>query len=321
MTRRAKVFVSRIIPEAGLGRVRAACDVDVWQDALPPPYDVLKSRVFGVEGILSTLNDQIDDELMDAAGDSLKVISQMSVGVDNIDVVAAHRRGIKVGNTPGVLTDATADIAMALLLAAARRIVEGVEYIQSGHWRTWEPMGLLGGDLSGATLGLIGLGRIGRAVARRARGFEMRLVAHSPSCPAEEAAALGVTLVSLEQVLREADYLSIHVPLKPDTRHMIDRDRLALMKKSAILINTARGAIVDQMALYDAVKNRDIGGAALDVTDPEPIPLNDPLLTLPNVIVVPHIGSASHRTRDKMAAMAAENLLAGLAGHSLPNEV
>jgi lactate dehydrogenase-like 2-hydroxyacid dehydrogenase len=321
MTRRAKVFVSRIIPEAGLGLVRAACDVDIWQDALPPPYEELKAKVFGVDGILSTLNDQIDEELIIAAGTSLKVISQMSVGVDNIDVNAAHRRGIKVGNTPGVLTDATADITLALLLAAARRIVEGVEYIKSGQWRTWEPMGLLGGDLSGATLGIIGLGRIGRAVVRRASGFGMRIIAHSPRCPAEEAAALGVALVSLEQVLREADYLSIHVPLKPDTRHLIDRGRLALMKKSAILINTARGAIVDQRALYEAVKSGQIAGAALDVTDPEPIPLNDPLLTLPNVIVVPHIGSASHRTRDKMAAMAAENLLAGLAGQNLPNEV
>ena len=316
-----KVFVSRIIPDAGLDLVKAACDADIWPETMPPAYEVLTERVRGVEGILCNLNDRIDGALMDAAGPQLKVISQMAVGYDNIDVRAAHERGIPVGNTPGVLTDATADLAFALLLASARRIVESVEYIRAGQWRTWEPKALLGGDLNGATLGLIGLGRIGQAMARRASGFDMRVIAYSPRGKPEEAAKQGVTLVSLEQLLRESDYVSIHVPLNESTRGMIGRETLAMMKPSAILINTARGPIVDQKALFEAVRDGVIGGAGLDVTDPEPIPLDDPILTLPNITVVPHIGSASQRTRDKMARMAAENLLAGVEGQPLPNQV
>jgi glyoxylate reductase len=258
---------------------------------------------------------------MDAAGAQLKVISQMAVGYDNIDVKAAQVRGIAVGNTPGVLTDATADLGLALLLAAARRIVEGVAYIKAGQWRTWEPRALLGGDLSGATLGIVGLGRIGKAVARRASGFDMQILAYSPRCTAEEAGKVKAQLTTLDDLLRNSDYVSIHVPLNPQTRGMINREALAKMKSSAILINTARGPIVDQAALYEAAKNGIIGGAALDVTDPEPMSADDPLLTLPNVIVVPHIGSASQRTRDKMATMAAENLIAGVNGLPLPNAV
>lgn len=321
MTGRPKVFVSRIIPEAGLARIREACDADIWQEIMPPPYDVLTERVRGIDGLLCTLNDRIDGALMDAAGAGLKIISQMAVGYDNIDVAAAAQRGIPVGNTPGVLTDATADLAFALLLAHTRRIVEGVEYIRAGRWRTWEPMALLGGDLSGATLGIIGLGRIGRAVARRASGFDMRLIAYSPTCPPEDAAALSVTLVGWEMLLRESDYVSVHVPLNAQTRHLINREALALMKPTAVLINTARGGVVDQRALYDALVGGVIGGAALDVTDPEPMPPDDPLLRLSNVTIVPHIGSASQRTRDKMARMAADNLLAGVRGEPLPNRV
>lgn len=318
---RPKVFVSRMIPDAGLKLVQEACEASVWPEVMPPPYETLQALVQGVDGLLCTLNDRIDGALMDAAGSQLKVISQMAVGYDNIDVKAAQTRGIAVGNTPGVLTDATADLAFALLLAAARRIVEGVAYIKAGQWRTWEPRALLGGDLSGATLGIIGLGRIGKAVARRASGFDMRIVAYSPRCTAEEAADVKVQLTTLDEVLRQSDYVSIHVPLNAQTRSMINREALAKMKPSAILINTARGPIVDQTALYEAAKNGVIGGAALDVTDPEPMSKDDPLLTLPNVIVVPHIGSASQRTRDKMATMAAENLIAGVNGLPLPNAV
>jgi glyoxylate reductase len=256
-----------------------------------------------------------------ASGDQLKVISQMSVGYDNIDVKAAQSRGIPIGNTPGVLTDATADLAFALLLAAARRIVEGVEYIREGKWRTWEPMALLGGDLSGATLGIIGLGRIGEAVARRAKGFDLRIIAYSPSKNPSDVAQLGVELVSLDTLLQESDYVSLHAPLNVQTRGLINAEALKKMKQSAILINTARGPIVDQQALYEALKSGVIRGAALDVTNPEPMAPDDPLLSLPNVTIVPHIGSASQRTRDKMATMAAENLIAGVYGKLLPNHV
>jgi len=318
---RPTVFVSRIIPEAGLKLIRGACDAEIWPDVMPPPYEVLIEKVKTVEGILTTLNDRIDAPLIASAGTQLKVISQMAVGYDNIDARAAQARGIPVGNTPGVLTDATADLAFALLLASARRIVEGVEYIRNGMWKTWEPKALLGGDLSGATLGIIGLGRIGEAVARRASGFDMRIIAYSPSKNPTDTSKLGIELTSLDTLLAESDYISIHVPLNSQTRGMINAQSLRKMKRTAILINTARGAIVDQQALYEAVKAGAIAGAALDVTNPEPMATDDPLLSLPNVIVVPHIGSASQRTRDKMATMAADNLIAGVYGKPLPNQV
>lgn len=316
-----KVFVTRQIPEAGLARVREVCDMDVWESELPAPYERLLERVRGVEGILCTLTERIDASLIEAAGANLKVISQMAVGYDNIDVRAAHARGIPVGNTPGVLTDATADLAFALLLAAARRLQEGVAYIREGQWVTWQPRHLLGADLNGATLGIVGLGRIGAAVARRARGFDMRILAASRHLTDQEAAAHGATRVDLPTLLRESDFVSLHTPLTPETRHLINRETLKQMKRSAILINTTRGGTVDGAALYEALRDGVIAGAALDVTDPEPIRLDDPLLTLPNCLIVPHIGSATVKTRDKMALMAAENLIAGVTGKPLPNEV
>jgi glyoxylate reductase len=316
-----RVFVSRVIPNAGLNRVLAACDAAVWPEDMPPPYHMLVERVRGVDGLLCMLTDRIDAALMDAAGPQLKVISQMAVGYDNIDAAAARARGIPVGHTPGVLTEATADLTFALLLAAARRIVEAVEYIRAGKWRTWEPKALLGGDLAGATLGIVGLGRIGRAVAKRASGFDLRLLAHSPSCSPQEAAGVNAQLVDFDTLLCESDYVSLHVPLNEQTRRLINADSLAKMKPSAVLVNTARGGVVDQQALYRALKDGVIAGAALDVTDPEPIPLDDPLLTLPNVMIVPHIGSASQRTRDRMALMAADNLIAGVNGQPLPHPV
>ena len=316
-----KVFVSRIIPDAGLKRLQESCEVDLWEEPLPPAYETLLERVRGVDGILCLLTERIDAQLLDAAGPQLKVVSQMAVGYDNIDVNAAAERGIPVGNTPGVLTEATADLTLALLLAAGRRIVEGVRYIQDGKWQTWEPMGLLGADLTGATLGIIGMGRIGAAVAQRAAGFDMKIIAYSPSLTRDQARAAGVEKVDLESLLSDSDFVSLHCPLNDQTRGLIDAETLAQMKPSAILINTARGPIVDQQALYEALKNGVIAAAALDVTDPEPIPLDDPLMTLPNVIIVPHIGSASIRTRDRMAQMAASNLLAGLEGKPLPNAI
>jgi lactate dehydrogenase-like 2-hydroxyacid dehydrogenase len=317
----SKVFVTRRIPAAGLDRVTAACDAGVWEDRLPPAYDILLQRVQGVEGLLTMLSDRVDAALMDAAGPRLKVISQYAVGVDNIDLAAARSRGIRVGHTPGVLTAATADMAFALLLATARRLAEAAAYVRAGQWQTWEPMTLLGADLSGATLGIVGLGRIGTAVARRAAGFELRVIAHDPSATPEHAASVGVALVDLEPLLRESDFVSLHVPLTPATRHLINRDTLRLMKPTAILINTARGPVVDQRALYDALASGVIAAAGLDVTDPEPMPTDDPLLGLPNALIAPHLGSASVLTRERMAVIASDNLLAGLAGQPLRHEV
>lgn len=313
-----RVFVTRIIPDQGLRLIQECCDVDLWTDELPPARDVLIEHARGVDGLLTLLTDRIDGEVMDAAGAQLKVISNHAVGFDNIDVPAATQRGIPVGNTPGILTDATADFAFALLLAAARRVVEGERYVREGKWKTWGPSLLLGPDVHGATLGLIGFGRIGQAMARRARGFDMRVLYHDPSAPPPEP-GLNATAADLETVLSESDFVSLHTPLTPETRGLMNGERLAAMKPTAILINTARGPIVDAEALYEALAEHRIFAAALDVTDPEPIPSDSPLLTLDNLIVAPHIASASVATRQMMSLMAAKNLIAGLMGEPLPN--
>jgi glyoxylate reductase len=315
-----KVFVTRIIPEAGLDMVTGFCDADVWQEELPPPREVILERVQGADGLLALLTDKIDAAVMDAAGPGLKVISNYAVGFDNIDVPEATRRRIPVGNTPDVLTDTTADFTFALLLAAARRIVEADRFTRAGRWRTWGPKLLLGYDIAGATLGIIGLGRIGKAVANRARGFDMRVLYYNPLCQDDadtEPAEAGC--VDLDTLLAEADFISIHTPLTEETYHLADRRAFRLMKPSAIVINTARGPVVDMDALYQALSSGQIAAAALDVTDPEPIPANHPLLSLENVIIAPHIASASVATRGKMATMAAANLIAGLKGERLPN--
>lgn len=314
-----KVFVSRIIPN--IEQIEQRYQAEVWQEETPPPYEILCERVRGVDGLLCMLTDKIDGALMDAAGPNLKVISQMAVGYDNIDVAAARERGIKIGNTPGVLTETTADLAFALLLAAARRLSEGVRYIQNGKWVTWHPTTLLGHDVTGATLGIVGLGRIGEAMAKRAAGFEMKLLAYGPNLTDEEAAEVGAERVTLNELLGRSDFVSLHCPLRPETRHLINPDTLSKMKPSAILINTTRGPVVDQKALYNALVNGVIAGAALDVTDPEPLPAGDPLLKLENVIIVPHVGSATIGTRGKMAQIAIDNLIAGLDGEPLRHEV
>lgn len=315
-----KVFVTRAIPEKGLALIRSACDADIWDAPLPPPRAVLLERVRGVDGILSLLTDKIDATVMDAAGTQLKVISNYAVGYDNIDISEAAARGIAVGNTPGVLTETTADFAFALLLAAARRVVEGDKFVRAGKWKTWGPRLLLGTDVHGATLGLVGFGRIGQAVARRAAGFGMRILYHQRhASPAAD--ALGAEPVDFDTLLRESDFVSLHVPLNDETYHLLDIRAFRLMKNTAVLINTARGGVVDPAALYAALKNGEIAFAALDVTEPEPILPDDPLLTLENIIITPHLGSASHAARDKMAVMAAENLLAGVRGEKLPNAV
>ncbi len=315
-TARPSVFVGRPIPEAGLSLLRPACELRLWPGPLPPAPTELREAVQGCAGILSLLTDRIDAEVMDAAGAGLRVISNFAVGVDNVDVAEASRRGIPVGNTPGVLTETTADLAWALLMAAARRVVEGDRYVHERRWQTWEPQAFLGHDVAGATLGIVGYGRIGQAVARRAQGFAMRVLVASRH---PIAAAAGVTQVEFNTLLEQSDFVSIHTPLTDETRGLFDRAAFARMKRGAILVNTARGPIVDSAALVEALSSGSLAAAALDVTDPEPITSDSPLLRLPNCIVVPHIGSASIQTRNRMATMAADNLLAGLRGEPLPH--
>jgi len=315
-----RVFVTRIIPEGGLKLVREACDAEIWEDELPPPREVLLEKVRGVEGLLPLLTDKIDAKVMDAAGPQLKVIANYAVGYNNIDVDAATARGIRVGNTPGVLTDTTADFAFTLLMAAARRVVEGMDYVRAGKWKTWGPTLLLGRDIHHATLGVVGFGRIGRGMARRATGFDMRVLFYDPFIKGDDPAAkeLGAEGVDLETLLSESDFVSVHVPLMPETHHLISTQALKTMKSTAILINTSRGPVVDPNALYQALAEGEIAYAALDVTEPEPILTDSPLLTLSNCIVVPHIASASIATRTRMAEIAARNLIAGVKGEALP---
>jgi glyoxylate reductase len=321
MMAKPNVFVTRAIPEQGLALVRDFCEADIWTEELPPAREVILERVRGVDGILSLLTDRVDGAVMDAAGPRLKVISNYAVGFDNVDAAEATRRGIHVGNTPGVLTDTTADLAFALLMAAARRVVEGDKFARAGRWKTWGPTLLLGQDIFGATLGLVGFGRIGRAVAKRARGFDMRVLYYDPFVAADDpfVAEIGAQAVGLDPLLQESDFVSLHTLLNEGTRHLMDAAAFAKMKPTAILVNTSRGPVVDPDALYVALKEGQIGYAVLDVTEPEPIPADSPLLTLDNIIVVPHIGSASVATRGRMAQMAAENLIAGLKGERLPN--
>jgi glyoxylate reductase len=313
-----KVFVTRVIPDKGLELVRDFCQVDLWPDELPPSRNELLQHVRDVDGLLCLLTEKIDSEVMDEAGRQLKVISNHAVGFDNIDINAATARKIPVGNTPDVLTDATADFAFALMMAVARRIPEAERYVYEGKWKTWGPMTLLGVDIKGATLGLVGFGRIGKAVARRALGFDMRVVYYDPSETKTDPTS-NASAVDLETLLEESDFISLHTPLTSETRHLIDSEALSKMKPTAVLVNTARGPIVDPDALHEALKEHRIFGAGLDVTDPEPLPLDSPLLTLDNVVIVPHIASASKTARDNMSWMAAKNLIAGLKAEHLPN--
>ena len=315
-----KVFVSRLIDREALDMIAEVAEMEVWRDELPPPYEVLLEKVKDVDGLLALLSDRVDITLMDAAP-KLKVISNLAVGYDNIDITEATKRGIQVGNTPGVLTETTADIAFALLMAAARRVVEADRHVRKSQWKTWGPMILLGQDIHHATLGIIGLGRIGIEVAKRARGFNMNVLYHDIVRNSEETERqLGVKYISeLTELLSTSDFISVHVPLLPGTHHLIGASEFALMKPTAVFINTSRGPVVDQKALYEALRSGKIFAAGIDVTEVEPISTDDPLLTLENVVITPHIASASVHTRKNMAMMAAENLLAGLRGEVLPN--
>jgi glyoxylate reductase len=313
-----KVFVSRRIPEAGLDILRKVAEIDVWEGELPPPYETLIERGRGADGLLTLLSDRIDAALMDAIGPQLKVIANYAVGFDNIDIAAATRRHIPVGNTPGVLTETTADFAWALLMAAARRVAEGDRYTRAGHWKTWGPFILLGRDVFGATLGIIGFGRIGQALARRARGFNMRILYYDAQRYPEAEAELGAQFAPLATLLAESDYISLHTALTAETRHLMGPAQFAQMKPTAVLINTSRGPVVDEAALYQALSGGQIASAGLDVTETEPLPMDSPLLTLENIILAPHIASASVQSRTKMATIAAENVAAALTGQKLP---
>jgi glyoxylate reductase len=305
----AQVFVSRQLPGPALDRLRSKHDTTVWPEPLPPTHEQLREHAAGADALLTLLTDRIDADLISAAP-NLKVIANYAVGYDNIDVEAATARSIAVGNTPDALTEATADLAFALLMAAGRRIVEAAGAARAGGWKTWDPGAFLGADIYGATIGIIGLGRIGQAVARRAAGFGMEVLTTETR-----------DAHNFEHLLTRSDFVSLHLPLTTGTHHLINAEALALMKPSAILINTSRGGVVDQVALAPALSTGQIAGAALDVTNPEPLPLEDPLWEAPNLLVVPHIGSATWTARERMAEIAVDNVLAGLEGKPLPYQV
>lgn len=310
-----RVFVTREIPERGLKKIEEKFEVEVWGEYTPPPRSVLLEKSRSVDALVTLLTDKVDEELLSKA-ENLRIIAQYAVGYDNIDLEAATRHGVYVTNTPGVLTEAVADFTWALILAVTRRIVEADEYVKSGEWeRTktgWHPMMMLGFEVNGATLGIIGLGRIGQAVARRAKGFNMRILYYDVTSRTEVEKELGVERVDLETLLRESDIVSIHVPLTPETEHLISERELKMMKNTAFLVNTARGPIVDTKALVKALEEKWIAGAALDVHEQEPLPKNHPITKFKNVVLAPHAASATLETRSRMAELVAENLIAFL---------
>lgn len=317
----ARVYLTRPIPDAGIEMLREQIsDFHMNEEDRVLSREELKQAVKGCDGILSLLTDKMDAEVMDAAGPQLKVIANYAVGFDNIDLQAATERGVLVTNTPGVLTDATADFAWALLMATARRIPESERYARAGKYKAWGPKLFLGGDFVGRTLGIIGAGRIGSAMAKRATGWNMRIlytdVQPNPNIEKE----VGAQFVDMDTLLKESDYISIHVPLTPETHHLIDEAALRKMKPTAYLVNTSRGPVIDEAALARALKEKVIAGAGLDVFEEEP-KIHPDLLELENVVITPHIASATHETRNKMATMAATNLIEALRGNRPPNLV
>ncbi len=316
------VYVARKIPAVGLEVLREHCTIRLHAGSLPPQREQLLTGVQGCQGILSLLSDRIDAEVLDAAGPGLKVVSNFAVGFNNIDLAEADKRGVQVGNTPDVLTDATADIAVALLLSVARRLPEASQDVRDGRWRTWEPLGWVGLDLQERTLGIVGMGRIGAAVARRLHGgWGMRVMYTARNRKPQIDEAYRAEYVSLETLLRHSDFVSVHAALNAETRHLIGSQELGLMKGTAVLVNTARGEVIDQAALLDALREKRIFGAGLDVCTPEPLRADDPLLSLSNCVVLPHIGSATTAARNAMSERAALNIIAGLRGEPLPYPV
>jgi glyoxylate reductase len=317
------VAVTRIIPDAGMALLRDAeqageIQLRVWPEELPPTASELANLLRGANGAITLVTDKIDGSVLDREP-QLKVVSNFAVGYDNVDADAATERGVAVCNTPGVLTETTADFAFALLMAAARRVVEGADYVRAGKWRTWGPTLLLGRDLHGATLGIVGFGRIGKEMAKRARGFDMTILAFDAYKDEAAANELGVAFVELDELLKRSDFVTLHCALTDETRHLIGARQFELMKPTAILINAARGPVVETNALTNALREKQILAAALDVTDPEPIPADHPLVAMPNCLIAPHIASASVDTRNKMATLAVQNCLAVLRGKTPPS--
>jgi len=313
-----KIFITRTVAQEAVDLISKYAEVDAWEEEHPIPREEFLRRIADVDGILQWGGDSIDDQAMDAAP-KLKVIANVSVGYNNIDVEAATQRGIRISNTPGVVTGSTADLAFALMLAISRRLIEMTQIVLRGKWRSFGPMEILGYDVYGKTLGIIGMGRIGAAVAQRAKGFDMKVLYHNRHRRQDEAELGAEYVKDIPTLLGRSDFVSIHVPLSRETKHLIGAKELACMKPTAILINTARGAVVDQRALYEVLKRKQILGAALDVTEEEPISPDDPLLKLDNVIVTPHIGTQTEETGISMSLMGAQNLLAGLKGEPMPN--
>lgn len=318
MPAKPKVFVTRRLPAAGLDVITSHCDAEVWPGDLPPPYDTIKQKLADCDGLVSLLTDRVDAALLDSAP-RLKVVSNYAVGFNNIDVPAATKRGVAVGNTPGVLTDATADMAFCLMIAAARRVVDGHDYGRAGKWKTWEPLGHLGQDLAGRTLGVVGMGRIGYALAKRCRlGWDMHVLYHDVTRSLRAEHDLQAKRVEIDELLRDSDFISAHTDLNDTTRGLFNRDTFRKMKPTAVFVNTARGPIVVEADLIEAINSGTIFAAGLDVTDPEPPAAGSPLFNTPNLIVAPHIASATTGARNAMADICARNLLAGVRGEALP---
>jgi glyoxylate reductase len=315
-----KVFIARAIPgEAARRLAEAALDVEIWPGEMPPGRDELGAMLLQCDAVMTMVTDRIDRDLMRQAP-RLRVIANMAVGYDNVSPSEAAEEGVWLTNTPGVLAETTADLAFALLMDAARNLTASDRDTRAGGWKTWSPTAFLGQDIFGSTLGIVGLGEIGEAMARRAVGFSMRVL-YASRTPKPELEATGLQRRTLDELLAESNFVSLHVPYNDRTRHLMAAREFALMKPGAILINTSRGGVVDQDALVEALRAGRIGGAALDVAEPEPLPPSHPLFSLPNVVITPHIGSASLATRSKMADMAATNILAVLGGHEPPNAV
>lgn len=315
------VVVTRRIPQAALDYLNEHCTVRHWDSDESIPRDTLLEWVQGIEGLYCLLTETIDEELLQAAGPSLRVVSTMSVGYDHIDIDACRAHNVAVGNTPGVLTETTAELTLALMLATARRLQEAGDAVRNGEWSTWMPEWMAGYDVFGSTVGIIGLGRIGLAFARRLSGFGCKIVYNNPTPAPERAAEVGAEYVDMDTLLSASDFISIHCALTPETKDLFNAQAFEKMKKTAILVNTSRGGVIDQEALYTALKAGQIAAAGLDVTTPEPLPADHPLVGLPNCLILPHIGSASYATRRGMALLAAENLVTGLQGQDMPAAV
>jgi len=316
------VFVAREIPASGLDRICRQTDCSVWPERLPPSPELLIQNAQGCDGVLTLLSDRIDAKFFDAIGPQLKVVSNFAVGYNNIDLEEATKRGVAVGNTPGVLTDSTADVAVALLLAAARCIREGIQNVVQQEWLTWEPMGFIGQDLHGKTIGIVGMGRIGHATAKRLRlGWDMNVLYTSRSPKPEVDQELDATRVSFAQLLEDSDFISVHTDLNPETTRMFGAAEFEAMKSTAVFVNTARGGVVDESALETALQSSQIFAAGLDVTDPEPLSKESGLRELSNCVILPHIASGTVASRNAMAEIAADNLLAGIFGQPLRHQV